>query len=222
MTKLVLFDIDGTILNMFGAGTQVLVACLEELLGQPLALEGYSMSGKTDTQIVTELLTRHGGALETLDLVSAAYLAGLAEVMPRVEPLVLPGVRTLLSQVAPISTLGLLTGNLERAAWMKLERVQLAHYFRFGAFGDQAPARSVLPARALTVAQGLTGRQFQGKDIVIVGDTPNDILCGQHLGVRTIAVATGKFSPDQLAAHQPDALFADFSDTGSVLRAMGL
>jgi phosphoglycolate phosphatase len=227
MKKLVLFDIDGTLLTVHGAGAAVMRETIAASVGFPLNAEGYSMSGKTDTQIVLELVARSGGDTEAvfpiLEKIWAAYTEKLAAVLATIEPLVLPGVRELLAELAAQPEdilLGLLTGNVEKAAWLKLQRINVAHHFRFGAFGNGAKERALLPPIAVTKVHTATGKHFKGKDIVIIGDTPNDILCGQALGVKSIAVATGKFTLEQLASHNPDALFADLSDTKQVQAAI--
>ena len=109
--------------------------------------------------------------------------------------------------------LGLLTGNIEEVAWIKLGRVELDGPFWVGAFGDQALNRSELPGVAIQNAASVSGHTFEGKDVVIVGDTPNDVLCGRHLNVKTVAVATGEFSREELAEYEPDYLFDDLIDT---------
>ena len=107
-----------------------------------------------------------------------------------------------------------------RGAEVKLNRVGLWHYFKTGAFGDRAPERKMLPDIAQKIAQELTGKLFEGKDIVIIGDTPNDVLCGQHLGVKAVAVATGGYDRESLRAYNPDFLFEDLSHTDEAVEAI--
>jgi phosphoglycolate phosphatase-like HAD superfamily hydrolase len=135
---------------------------------------------------------------------------------------VYPGVHQLLEKLAamPHATLALLTGNTQPTAGLKLSLAGIFHYFRFGAYGNEGRSRSDLPAIAVERAREHTGRSFVNKDIVIIGDTPNDIECGRHLSARTIAVATGTVPFGVLQRHQPDHLFHDFSETGNVLRAI--
>ncbi len=210
-------------MNVFGAGSRSLLTVLTAVFGREANLEGYSMSGKTDTQIVLELVERSGGTrsevFPVLEKVWQGYIDGLAQALPRLQPQVFPGIPELLGQLAehPDVVLGLLTGNVERAAWLKLRRVDLDGYFCLGAFGDCAPERRLLPEVAVAGAQRLTGKHFVGKDVVIIGDTPNDILCGQHLGVKAVAVATGKFSMAQLAPYRADCLLPDFADLSQAL-----
>ncbi len=117
-------------------------------------------------------------------------------------------------------TLGLLTGNLERGARLKLAPPDYNRYFPFGAFGSDSADRYTLPPVAVERALAHTGRRFSGKSIVIVGDSVHDVACGRDLGVRSVAVATGITSVERLGAEGPDALLADFSDTGRALEAI--
>jgi phosphoglycolate phosphatase-like HAD superfamily hydrolase len=120
----------------------------------------------------------------------------------------------------PDVLLGLLTGNFEEGARIKLEVHSLNKYFGFGAFGDGARQRSDLPQRAVDAAKHHKGHHFTEKEIVIIGDTPNDIHCGRHLRVRTIAVATGPFTMEQLAAEKPDFVFPNLGDKAKVIPAI--
>lgn len=221
--KLILFDIDGTILDVAGAGRSSMLSAVQSICGHPIASDGYSMSGKTDTQIVLELFERSGTEREAaqpmLSHIFARYLQLLTPVLESVVPAVYPGIRALLQQLSCREdvVLGLLTGNVEPAAWLKLRRVSLDHHFCLGAFGEQAAERCLLPKIAVDKAHYLTGRHFTGKSVVIVGDTPNDILCGQHLGVKSVAVATGRFTAAQLAPYQADHLLEDFSEPQRVI-----
>ncbi len=224
MVKLVLFDIDGTILTVHGVGSRSLISALEKVFGQEILLNDYSMSGKTDTQIVLELMARVGiGTTEVflkIERVWEYYLQGLEQTLEVIEPRVFPGIPSLVLRLSqhPQVVLGLLTGNVEQAAWIKLRSVGLDPYFCLGAFGDQAARRDLLPEKAVAKAKMQLGKEFQGKDIVIIGDTPNDIHCGRHLGVKSIAVATGKFSLAQLSLYDPDALFEDLEDMEQVCK----
>jgi phosphoglycolate phosphatase-like HAD superfamily hydrolase len=185
------------------------------------------MAGKTDPQIVRELLERGGyspaaieGAVsEVLDRYLARFGPALAA-SPR--PRLFPGVRELLAELAarPAILLGLLTGNVERGAALKVARFGLESHFRLGAYGSDSPRRRELVQVAVERAHALTGRRFAGREVVIVGDTPLDIDCGRAAGAMTVAVATGPYSMADLAAHSPDALFADFSAMEPVLAAI--
>ncbi len=224
--KLVLFDIDGTIMNTDGAGDASFLRALSAVFDRSFSTEGFSANGKTDTQIAYELAERSGiPRAETearLGEIREHYLAGLKTELAGIEPTVFPGVLDLVAAVSDSSgcLTGLLTGNFEPGAWMKLDRIGLKAPFQMGAFGDGAASRDVLPGRAVERAKELTNRIFTEKEIVIIGDTPNDVACGRHLNVRSIAVATGRYDEAALAEAKPDALFGNLSDTAAVMKAI--
>lgn len=225
--KLVLFDIDGTLLHADGAGSVATYRSLRDFYGVETRPPGYSMAGKVDTQIVLELAA-HAGVDEAtirarLADYWAAYAATLVEELPRRECVVLPGVFELLAALAgrPDVVVGLLTGNVETGARLKLEAAGIAPaQFRVGAFGHEAETREALPALAVARAEEQVGHPFRRKDIVIIGDTPSDVACGASLGVRAIGVATGHYSVAQLQAAGADTVFPDLSDTQAVLAAI--
>ena len=117
-------------------------------------------------------------------------------------------------------TLGLLTGNLEPGARLKLAPPDYNRYFPFGAFGSDSADRYRLPRLAVERALAHTGRRYEGKSVVIVGDSVHDVACGRSIGVRSVAVATGITSVERLAAEEPDAVFADFTDTERAAEAI--
>jgi phosphoglycolate phosphatase-like HAD superfamily hydrolase len=223
--RLVLFDIDGTLVSAGRAARDSVLAALSAVYAWQPSEERLDFSGKTDPQIVRELVRHTVGAErceEGLERVLELYLQELSR---RLEPhrvVPKPGIPELLRRLAaePRATLGLLTGNLERGARLKLEPPGFNRYFPFGAFGSDSPDRYRLPEIALARACQRTGREFSGKSIVIVGDSVHDIACGRSLGVRAIAVATGFTPAERLAAERPDLLFADFSDTDRALEAI--
>lgn len=227
MQRLVLFDIDGTLLSSGGAAARAFRAALEQVFGTS-GPTVHSFAGKTDPQIAQELLERSGldGAHVARGLPAAwrLYLERLRREIRPQEVTVYPGVRPLLDTLeaaADRAVLGLLTGNLAEGARIKLEAAGLGFdRFRVGAFGSDHALRAELPAVAVARAEHSTGRRFERKDVVIIGDTPADIACGAHLDVRTVAVATGSYSRDELAACAPDHLFDDLADTDAVLEAI--
>ena len=226
MRRLILFDIDGTLLDAGGAGRRAIASAMIQVYGQTGPMDGYRMGGRTDPQIVRELLGAAGvddGEIEAgFAALWPAYVSNLAREIERVEPL--PGVAALVERVhahAGKTVLGLLTGNVREGARIKVQAAGLPFdRFRVGAYGSDHWQRPELPAVAIRRARELTGIGYAGKEVVIVGDTPFDISCGAHLGVRTLAVATGGHSADELAACGPDYLFADLSDTDAVWRAI--
>ncbi len=225
--RLVLFDIDGTLLTAAGAGRTAVARAMEEVYGPVGSLADHPFGGKTDPQIAFEVLGPLGWAATVIEARLPAmfekYLAYLAEELPRSpRARLMPGIGPLLDALAmePRATLALLTGNLERGAAIKLAHFGLGGRFQFGAFGSDHGDRHELPAIAVARAEAASGHRHFGKEIVIIGDTEHDVACGRTLGVRSIAVATGPFGVDELAAHGPDHVFADLADTDAVLRAI--
>ena len=224
--RLVLFDIDGTLLSAGGVSARALEAALVQTYGTAGPADGYDYSGKTDPQIVRELMREAGlgdAAIETgRPLALQRYRHLLAEAIRPEHVRAKPGVLALLEALerTPGVHLGLLTGNLEPCARLKLQPLGANGFFAFGAYGSDDEDRYRLPAVALARAHEETGIAFEGRDAVIVGDSVHDVLCGRGVGVRAVAVATGKTSPAVLEGAAPDALVPDFSDTAAGMRAI--
>ena len=228
MKRLVLFDIDGTLLSAGGAGARAVRDAMLEVYGETGQIGGYNMGGRTDPQIVRELLTAVGYSVEDvearLDALWERYIENLRREIGQARITPFPGVPQLLDRLersGDPTVLGLLTGNVMEGARLKVDAAGLGFdRFRVGAYGSDHWQRPELPAVAARRAREATGIDFEGKEIVIVGDTPFDISCGAHLGVRTIATATGTHSAEDLASHGPDYLFDDLSDVDAVWRAI--
>jgi phosphoglycolate phosphatase-like HAD superfamily hydrolase len=228
MKRLLLFDIDGTLLSTEGAARRAFQRAMLDVYETTGPIDSHSFGGKTDPQIARELLSAAGLPDRSIDAglpeLWEAYLAELEQEMRATEyrTAVYPGVRDLLEALSAEATvvLALLTGNVERGAELKLLSAGLRHYFSFGVFGSDCEERAGLPPIAVERAREITGRTFTGRDIVVIGDTPNDIRCGAGLGVYTIGVATGFHGRDELEAEGADVVFNDFSNTGSVLRVL--
>jgi phosphoglycolate phosphatase len=228
--SLVLFDIDGTLLSAGKVARESILRALEEAYGWKAGPEHddrgkYDFSGKTDPQIVRELVRDQISSERFEELLPRAlgmYLAVLERNLIPGTVLPKPGISELLAALAqePRVTLGLLTGNLELGARLKLAPPDYNRYFPFGAFGSDSRDRYELPAIALERAFAHTGRRFKGKSIVIVGDSIHDVACGRPLGVRAIGVATGLTSADRLAAEGADVVFENLSDTRRALEAI--
>jgi phosphoglycolate phosphatase len=217
--RLVLFDIDGTILTARGAGRRALAAALKEVYGTAGDIERYDLRGRTDPRIVFDLMEGAGLARpdvhERLDDCFEAYARGLlAEVGDGSGVVTHPGIADLIRRLdgAPEALVGLLTGNIEAGARIKLEPTGLRPYFRLGAYGSDHIDRRQLPSLAARRAQALIGRSFQPEAVVVIGDTPHDIECARHFGAIAVAVATGLYTRESLEAERPDLLFDDFSD----------
>jgi len=227
-TRLVLFDIDGTLLWTDGAGRRAIHRALIEVFGETGA-QNHRFDGKTDPQIVRELMRDVGHDDAHIDArlqqLFNRYVQCLREELrdPAHPSKPLPGVTELLDVLAERDdvTLGLLTGNLVEGARAKLEAVGIdPDLFVVGAYGSDHELRPELPAIAQRRARELLGVDVSGPEIVVIGDTPADVQCGRDIGVRAIGVATGRYTTDDLAAHGAAAVFADLTDTEAVVRAI--
>jgi phosphoglycolate phosphatase-like HAD superfamily hydrolase len=225
MNKLILWDIDGTIIISHGAGVRAMERGLTKRFGVKCDLRKIDWAGRTDSWIAGEVF-RHTGLPDTPQN-SHDYLEAYLELLPielRDGPQgqVLPGVLELLETLHHRKDLaqGLLTGNLKRGAELKLTHFKVWHYFEFGAYADDSSVRNDLGPHALRRAKDRHAVDFPPDRTFIIGDTPYDIECGKVIGARTIAVATGKYSVAELAAHQPTAVFQNFADTAAFLRVI--
>jgi phosphoglycolate phosphatase len=220
MAKLVLFDIDGTLVLTGGAGVRAMNRACHEILGHSDALDGIPVAGRTDWIILHDTLRRIGHALDE-DLFGRlrdAYLRHLREeiLQPgRGVKDVMPGVRDLLDALGRRDDvfLGLLTGNFEAGARIKLEYFDLWRHFRCGAFGDDAADRNALVPFAVARAREQGLAEIPSRQVIVVGDTPHDVACAHAVGATAVAVATGSFSARDLEACGAAAVFADLSDT---------
>lgn len=210
--KLVLFDIDGTLISDGGASREAFTEALAEVYGFRGDVRRYDFSGRTDPQIARMILSDDGWNEDDVDARLPAlwkhYLSGLARNVPgRVREL--PGVRALLDAVLANEhlTVALLTGNIEPGARLKLGAMALNDAFRFGAFGSDSPRREELPPIAAGRATELTGHVFHGSDVVIIGDSIYDVRCGLPHGATTIAIASGKTPAEMLRAENPHHFF---------------
>jgi phosphoglycolate phosphatase len=223
--RLLLFDIDGTLIHSGGAGIHALKSALTERFGITDDLHDIEIAGMTDSGIVVSILNKHK-ILATNENVSAfldSYVHFLSLELPRRVGKLLPGVLELLKKLKsrPHLVLALLTGNVSRGAQLKLEHYGVWHFFEFGAFADDHHDRNRLGTVARARAKEKHGRQFSASEIDVIGDTPRDIACGKAFGARTIAVATGTWSRDRLAKYDPDFLIDDLSDVEGIIDTLG-
>lgn len=226
--KLVLFDVDGTLLLSDGAGRSAMEGALDAVFGTT-GDPSYRYDGKTDRQIVRDLMRKegHGDAHidERMERLLECYVSGLRRELAQGERRArrLEGVAELLDELEQRDdvVLGLLTGNLAEGAAMKLESAGIdPARFRVSAFGSDHELRPELPAIAQRRAQELLGMDIRGERVVVIGDTPADIECGRAIGARAIAVATGRYGVEELARHHPMAVFPDLLDTRAVLECI--
>jgi phosphoglycolate phosphatase-like HAD superfamily hydrolase len=223
--RLLLFDIDGTLIHSGGAGVHALKSAFRERFGVADDLRGIEIAGMTDSGIVVSILKKHDipATNENVSAFLDSYVHFLSLELPRRKGKLLPGVLDLLEKLKsrPHLVLGLLTGNVSRGAQLKLEHYGVWNFFEFGAFADDHQDRNRLGSFARARAKEKHGREFSASQIDVIGDTPRDIACGNAIGARTIAVATGTWSRDELAKYQPDFLIDDLSDVEGIIHTLG-
>lgn len=229
MQRLVLFDIDGTLLRSASAGRHAIQAAFSEEYDDTSFFDQVRFDGKTDPQIVRELHHAAGfpdrATPEAIQALLDRYVAHLGRALADRGHLVevLPGIVALLDALDARgdSVVGLLTGNIVPGAQLKLAAAGIAfERFAMGAYGSDSGDRPALPPIAAARAAPLLGRVPTGHDVIILGDTPADVTCGASIGARAIAVATGSFSVAELDAAGAYRSFEDFSDTDAVLEAL--
>ena len=227
--RILLWDIDGTLMRSTRAGSfkDYTIPMLEEVFGTAGRLPEMRVSGMTDLQIVGEALKHEGFTHEHIrkrvhDL-RESYMKAMRKFTGNGEEVfeVLPGVREALQAVHdhPRYQSALVTGNIEPAAWLKMEILGLSEFFTLpGAFGDESHDRRDLPALAAERIRKHLQMDFAPEQFIVIGDTPNDIECAKHFGARSLAVGSGRFySREEILACKPDAFLPDLSDVNRVL-----
>jgi len=223
--SLLLWDIDGTLVCTDRAGERSLLILIRELYGREL--DGklpVQLQGRTDTSIARDILAWLGipATPEEERRIRDAYLALLPKTLPAGKSKLHPGIKEALDAVHahPEIHQGLLTGNHREGARLKLTHLGIWQYFEFGAYADDSHIRDELGPFALARAKEKLGIDFPPDRVWIIGDTPHDIACGKAIGAKTIAVATGSYTVEQLAAYNPTHTFADLSDTRALLNVI--
>jgi phosphoglycolate phosphatase len=227
MKKLLLFDIDGTLLRAEDATRIAMNKSFKKLFGVNDGIDDISFLGRTDPELFQEVSVKiRGQKLAGPEYVSLVhqYLEYLPRELEKCNFYLMPGVPELLEALALRKDvlLGLETGNIEPAALMKLKRGGIGRYFSFGGFGSDSADRTELVRRAIARSSNFHSGNLLGENIYVIGDSPHDILAGKACGANTIAVGTGKVSKAELLQAMPTLLLADLSDTKLFFRQVGL
>jgi phosphoglycolate phosphatase-like HAD superfamily hydrolase len=226
--KLILFDIDGTLLVIDTLADLAFRAMTKDVYGLECSFKEISYAGMTDPRILEEVLKLRGIDNETI---AACYDEAIEKYCTNFDYFargnsyhitIHPGVIPLLNTIKqmPEMRMAILTGNLEYTGWKKLELANLKHYFPFGAFGSDSKVRAELVGIALQRAEDTYGITYKNKNVIIIGDSPHDVECGKSYGVTSIAVATGHSSAEELKKYAPDYLFNDLGDFERVLEVL--
>ena len=222
--RLLLFDVDGTLAHSGGAGRRGMQQAFEMMYGLENGFKDISMFGKTDPLIFKEALANHNIAWRRKDeeRFKALYLQRLRSgiLKPHPKKQIMPGVVALLQKISEDPNLirGLLTGNWREGAEIKLGFFGLHPCFELGAFADDSPIREELVPIAVRRCEELKGVQLNPQDVYVIGDTPLDILCAKPFGAKTVAVATGIHTKEELLTEGPDYFFTDLRNTDEVLK----
>ena len=224
---LILFDIDGTLVLTGRAGWRAMNRACADEVGHDRALDGVEFAGRTDWSILRDIMAKHDKPMDRpmLDKLNRRYVAHLAEEIQlpgKGIKDVMPGIRPLLDalQQRDDVKLGLLTGNFVDGARIKLEYFDLWKYFPFGAFGGDAADRNDLVPVAIRRAREAGIADVEPSQVIVVGDTPNDVECARVVGATPVAVATGSYTVEQLRETGADIVFQDLSDTAAFLKLL--
>ena len=208
MVRLVLFDIDGTLILSGGAGEKAFERVCETEFGVLNGTARLNFAGRTDPSIVREFFEQHSIEASPANFrrFFERYVFLLDHMLHQLEGCVLPGVDTMLAELEAMPKrplVGLLTGNIRLGAQIKLSHYKLWPKFAMGAFGDDDENRNQLAVIAKERGSQRLGEKLSGEQILVIGDTPRDIECARAVGARSLAVATGKYSMAELKADAP-------------------
>ncbi|TMQ51102.1 MAG: HAD family hydrolase [Candidatus Eisenbacteria bacterium] len=225
--RLALFDIDGTLLREGIAPKLAFARALRETYDTTGPISGFRFAGMTDPQCVAEIMRMAGVPEDVIrerrDACLDRYVEHLTlEMRNHDGAKIFPGVKELLARLRGREDVlvGLLTGNVERGAWLKLGRFKLGDYFQFGAFGNEHEDRGELAKIAVEKAREILGRPVKGDEVTVIGDTPRDVACARAIGARAVIVATGLVAREELQAAEPDVILDSFEDVEGTLQAI--
>ncbi|MCX8008898.1 MAG: HAD hydrolase-like protein [Patescibacteria group bacterium] len=216
--KLVLFDIDGTILlSKHTIHRHRFNYAIKKVYGISQEVDWDSMHGQTDTSIFLLTLTQAGipkdQILEKLPIAfEHTYEYFVQNIPDNFHETILPGVKNLIKKLQNVVHLGILSGNYEKTGWHKLELVGLRHYFEFGVFGHEGEDRLAIARLVQKKAKKHFGEDFSSDHIYIIGDTPKDIECAREINAHAIAVATGRYTEEELQEYNPNLLVSSLED----------
>ncbi len=208
MVRLVLFDIDGTLIRTGGAGVKAFEQTFADVFQLPAATKTLQFAGRTDVSLVRECFRLHGieSSPDNFQRFFDAYPVYLAQFLGTLPAVILPGITRFLDDLSAVPdrpVIGLLTGNIRRGAELKLRHLGLWGRFETGAFADDHEDRNCIAAKARERGENKLGRQLTGDQIVVIGDTPHDVSCARAIGAKALAVATGVHTREQLAQDKP-------------------
>ena len=216
MVRLVLFDVDGTLVHTGGAGTAAFTKTFARHFNLHHGTEKMKFAGRTDVSLVREFFRIHGRAEtpENFAQFFEHYVFWLHHILEQNGGETCRGVREFIRDLQALPqppALGLLTGNIQLGAEIKLRHFGLWEFFEFGGFADDHEDRNHIAAAALERGRRVLGKNLRPEEIVVVGDTPFDIRCGKFIGAKVLAVATGGAKLDELKRHQPDWAVEDLT-----------
>ncbi len=220
---IVLFDIDGTLIYSGKTGRKALGRVLKELYGWGEDLSGIAVEGRTDPATAKAAFLKYRGEPPTEAELSQVFELYVQKLPPEVQKSetfrVLPGVEPLLEQLSQKTgvAVGIATGNIEAGARIKLERAGLNRYLPFGGFGSDSPDRTALTRIAIERGRKKLSGAGGLNEILVVGDTPLDVKSGREAGARTVGVATGSWTADDLSRAGADVVLSDLTDTEAFL-----
>ena len=216
MIRLVLFDIDGTLVHTGRAGSRAFGKTMASEFNAPESVEKVRFGGRTDPSLARELFGFNGipATPENFRRFFESYVFWLDHLVANTSGEICRGVPEFIRDLQTLPEppmLGLLTGNIRLGAEIKLRRYGLWEFFETGGFADDSEDRNHIAAAALEHGRRLLGENLRGGEILVVGDTPHDVRCGKHIGAKVLAVATGGAKLDELKNHKPDWAVEDLT-----------